>query len=628
MGGPNPFDTPTSSVYIPSPGLVTPATPGLIAGDRTSIGSRPPPSAFLPFQSHPGNPDPGMSIPGIGRRSSLESLARPSSATGVYANATGYSVLRNGSEVGMGASTSQVSLERPYAPFRDASGDGSMTPPSPNTSQSNIYRNSAAGALAGNAEPGVIPRTLSSPQIAMRAPFLSPASRPNSIWSPPSHPYPPSLHSPPSLSYLPTGAYISKPTKTKTLMPSTRLSSKLTIEDKPWIGTRLPRSRLSYFLTLFCFFLGIAAGAVVCFLGWTNVKMLSDADLCPVMFDDFDSTSLNTGTWNVDAQLGGFGNGEFQITTAEGQGNLMLQNGELWILPSLTSDEIGRDKIIDGGTYTVQGCSVQSNKTACTASSNKLTGQVIPPVKAARINTQGHANIQFGKVEVRAKLPKGDWLWPAIWMLPENDTIYGPWPMGGEMDIMEARGNDITYPAQGLDFVRSSLNYGVFDTLQTHLLGWWASAKRTPYNLDFHTYSMEWTPDWMRFYVDSRLQATMNMKITGKHSKTFFERGAYPKTVDNGNGTDVVVQNIWSSGSNAAPFDQSFYLILDLAAGGTSGWFPDGVGGKPWFDDSATAMHDFAATQDTWHATWATNQNDLAFRIDSVKMWKLKDGTC
>lgn len=46
----------------------------------------------------------------------------------------------------------------------------------------------------------------------------------------------------------------------------------------------------------------------------------------------------------------------------------------------------------------------------------------------------------FGKVEVVAKMPQGDWLWPAIWMMPENST-YGDWPRSGEIDIAESRGN-------------------------------------------------------------------------------------------------------------------------------------------------------------------------------------------
>jgi hypothetical protein len=77
----------------------------------------------------------------------------------------------------------------------------------------------------------------------------------------------------------------------------------------------------------------------------------------------------------------------------------------------------------------------------------------------------------------------------------------------------------------------------------------------------------------------------------------------------------------------------AFYLIIDLAAGGTSGWFPDNKGGKPWYDGSLSmfsffyslskkktnllvaAMRDFALAQDKWSATWPSNQNDRAFRM-------------
>ncbi len=58
-----------------------------------------------------------------------------------------------------------------------------------------------------------------------------------------------------------------------------------------------------------------------------------------------------------------------------------------------------------------------------------------------------------------------------------------------------------------------------------------------------------------------------------------------------------------------------FYLILDLAVGGTSGWFPDGVGGKMWLDGSEIAMTNFAYAQSEWGATWPTDVNERAFRM-------------
>lgn len=57
----------------------------------------------------------------------------------------------------------------------------------------------------------------------------------------------------------------------------------------------------------------------------------------------------------------------------------------------------------------------------------------------------------------------------------------------------------------------------------------------------------------------------------------------------------------------------AFYLILDLAVGGTSGWFPDNVGGKPWLDGSNTAMSDFVSAQDQWYSTWGSDGESSSF---------------
>ncbi|KAI0070922.1 concanavalin A-like lectin/glucanase, partial [Panus rudis PR-1116 ss-1] len=632
---------------------------------------RPPPSAFpaFPFQSHPGNPDPGTHIPGVPRRSSLDSFrnvsVRPTSSASVRDSQNAGLIQNNSAGVGsvyaagynpLRGSSSLVDLDRPEAGYvRDREREGTPTPP-PFVGGNAVYRNSAAAAMSSNSAlvspagdnmRASIPRTSSVPSIAMRAPFLSPASRPSSsVWSPPAYPsnpyyaYPPGTSTPPlpSLPYNsgpnPTGtgtptqtqSNFFLPRRSKPPLPSSRLAQKLTPSEKPWLKQKERRARASWWLTLVCFGLGIAASAVVCYFGWTGVKWLEDGELCEVFRDDFESAELDGDKWVREVELGGFGNGEFQMTTNKPE-NLKLQNGQLYLIPTLTSDEIGKDAITNKGNYTLDGCTATSNRTACSASSDSSRGTVINPVKSARISTKGKAGITFGKVEVRAKNPRGDWLWPAVWMLPQDDSKYGKWPLGGEIDIMEARGNGPSYPAQGVNFVRSSLNYGPLPTLLTHLFGWW-SNKRATYDKSFHTYAFEWTPDWMRFYVDDRLQAMMNVKMTGRGGKSFFERGDYPETARNGSDVQVVVQDVWSmnGGSRAAPFDQEFYLILDLATGGTSGWFPDGVGGKPWFDGSATAMRDFANAQDTWSATWPESEDDRAFRIDYVRMWKL--GKC
>jgi len=224
--------------------------------------------------------------------------------------------------------------------------------------------------------------------------------------------------------------------------------------------------------------------------------------------------------------------------------------------------------------------------------------------------------MEYGRVEVVAKIPTGDWMWPAIWMLPV-DNAYGAWPLSGEIDIMEARGNGPSYPKQGTNYVRGSLNWGPLTWLNEvfKTYGWW-QMKRGSYDQGFHTYALEWTEDFIRLYVDSRLHHMLDLSI----NEAFWDRGDFPATVLNG--SDVIaLENPWINGTKAAPFDQRFYLILDVGVGGTNGWFPDGPE-KPWLDGSQTAMRDFLDAQDQWYPTWPTNPENRAFVIDSVRMYQ------
>jgi beta-glucanase (GH16 family) len=98
-------------------------------------------------------------------------------------------------------------------------------------------------------------------------------------------------------------------------------------------------------------------------------------------------------------------NGEFEMTTAS-TNNSFIKNNQLYILPTLTSDVIGQDAVFDGYTFNLTGCT-NANLTACGVVSNLTTNTVINPVMSARLSTKGKKNIQYGRVEVRAKLPRG-----------------------------------------------------------------------------------------------------------------------------------------------------------------------------------------------------------------------------
>ncbi|KAI0337755.1 concanavalin A-like lectin/glucanase [Trametopsis cervina] len=344
--------------------------------------------------------------------------------------------------------------------------------------------------------------------------------------------------------------------------------------EKPWIGEKDAYGLIAYFLT-YAVALLRTRGSVA-------------RNFCLVMKDNLDQFNTDC-TWTREVDMGSFGNGELETTTASSN-NSFIEDGKLYIIPTLTSDAIGYDHVLDRYTYNITGCT-DTNLTACSASSNTTSGTVMNPALSARLTKKNSHHIQHGKVEIVAKLPTSDWLWSALWMLCMYNA-YGPWPMSGEIDIMEGRGNGPEYKARGRDVVRSSINWGPFTWLNSvsKTYGWW---------------SVEWTPTFIRIYVDTRLPRMLTVSF----DEPFFTRGEFPPFVANGSQT-IQTSNPWANasgeggdGGNAALFDQPLFLIMNVAAGGTNGWFPDG--------------------QAEWYATSPANPMERAMVVDSVKMWQV-----
>lgn len=78
---------------------------------------------------------------------------------------------------------------------------------------------------------------------------------------------------------------------------------------------------------------------------------------------------------------------------------------------------------------------------------------------SARLRSVKSFSFAYGRLEIKAKLPKGDWIWPALWLLPK-DQAYGKWPASGEIDLMESRGNAPGFSAGGYDSFASTLHWG------------------------------------------------------------------------------------------------------------------------------------------------------------------------
>jgi beta-glucanase (GH16 family) len=222
-----------------------------------------------------------------------------------------------------------------------------------------------------------------------------------------------------------------------------------------------------------------------------------------VWADEFDIDGLpDSRKWNFDYGDGcpncGWGNDEKQFYEKDKLRNIRVVDGKLII-------EAHKEKR-DNSEYT-----------------------------SARIQTKGKGDWKYGKFEIRAKLPTGRGVWPAIWMLPTN-WEYGNWPKSGEIDIMEYVG-----------FVEDSI-YGTIHTeAYNHSIG---THKGQPVFVDsigdeFHVYAVEWTANFIKWFVDG--QQYFEVKNQKETFKEF-------------------------------PFDKEFNLILNLAIGGT--W-----GGREGIDD-------------------------------------------
>jgi len=171
---------------------------------------------------------------------------------------------------------------------------------------------------------------------------------------------------------------------------------------------------------------------------------------------------------------------------------------------------------------------------------------------SARLVTKGKGDWLYGRIEVKAKLPNGRGLWPAIWML-STDWSYGGWPSSGEIDIME----NVGYNPYVIVASAHTESYN-------HVLGTQKSATTTVLSCysDFHIYALEWEKNEYRVYVDDLLYFTFTNEGTG--------------------------YKVW-------PFNKRFHLLLNVAVGGN--W-----GGAQGIDDSVfprTMMVDYVRVYQT-----------------------------
>lgn len=267
-----------------------------------------------------------------------------------------------------------------------------------------------------------------------------------------------------------------------------------------------------------------------------------------------------------------------------------MRDGVLYLKPTLTSDLIGDDSLMGGTEINLWGSTPADQCTSnafygCQRSAGG-GGNVLNPLQSARIRTAQSFSTKYGRVEIRAKLPKGDWIWPAMWMLPRWNQ-YGGWPASGEIDIMESRGNAPGYPNGGYDSYGSTLHWGPDFSRNRYTLTH-AEHKGADLTADFHTFGMKWDETGIYTYIDDDANRVLSVSFG---SQSFWTRGGF---------SESNLKNPWRGRTNAAPFDQKFFLIMNVAVGGTATYFEDGVGGKPWTNADPHAVNSFWNARGSW----------------------------
>jgi len=234
-----------------------------------------------------------------------------------------------------------------------------------------------------------------------------------------------------------------------------------------------------------------------------NTALMPGGAKTLVWSDEFDGAQLDPEVWFFEegdgSQYGipGWGNNELQWYLPD---SAELSNGLLIIT--------AREEAQSGKSYT-----------------------------SARLNTRDRFAFRYGRIEARIRLPAGQGLWPAFWLLPQDD-VYGTWAASGEIDIMEA----INLGASGGNTVHGTLHYGGQWPNNVSSGGGYEVA--TDATTGFHVYTLEWDASEMRWYVDDVLYA---------------------------------MQNNWSTTAAPfpAPFDERFYILLNVAVGGNWPGAPD-----------------------------------------------------
>ncbi|XP_076173185.1 beta-1,3-glucan recognition protein 1 [Ptiloglossa arizonensis] len=302
-----------------------------------------------------------------------------------------------------------------------------------------------------------------------------------------------------------------------------------------------------------------------------------------LIFEEEFQTQLNTSRWTIVERFTDAPNYEFVVYMNTDE-NIEVKDGTLHIKPVLTDNKYGQG-FVRNGSLSLNRCTGTIGTSKCKATARG--SYILPPVISGRINTKPSFNFLYGNIEVRAKLPRGDWIYPLISLesietRTENTTHY--------YDILIAHsvGNPILRMRDGEDIGGHVLLSGVHVTnlnqnlQQDNRMHLPTKTSSSLWSNEYHVYELEWRSGHISVKVDGVQYGEQNVPIL---------------------------------------YDKPVYLNVGLAVGGHI-LFPDmsisGSYEKPWRNVASKALYHFYLAEHNWLETW--KQSDTGLHIDYIKV--------
>ncbi|KAF5294929.1 hypothetical protein FQR65_LT10641 [Abscondita terminalis] len=314
-----------------------------------------------------------------------------------------------------------------------------------------------------------------------------------------------------------------------------------------------------------------------------------------IFHDSFDD--LSNERWKPDVKFSEGPDYEF-VFYDDSKTNLYVNDRRLHIKPTLTDNTYGQGFVYNKtgldlgsrctGTFETQSCVLKPK-----------TWQILPPVISAKISTIDSFSFVYGVVEIRAKLPKGDWVYPEITLVPRSE-VYGPGYDSGRIRIAFTGGND-----DFNEYLMAGCNLGETTAGRAYGMKQIYSSKR--WTNDFHVFRVQWNIDGLIVSVDNHTFGSV-----------YPPSGGFAADQVNLQISSKTAQR-WKQGKTMAPLDQEMYISIGVGAGGDCFVDLHDVE-KPWESGDPKAPLNFYKKQDQWSSTW---NSDTELIVDYVKVWAL-----